>query len=168
MVLVYDNSLIQNHPIAKKGYLSDLDSLCKSKSNYGKVFFHKPIICLDLDAYEKSISNQADATMDASVGIADYENHRKSNKRHLLIELKLGHKSSNNIGIKKLLQKYNHSRKDILINDRVDDKALFIYPDNIVPQAKHYFNRYAKQYREISKWEAIDVCQFLDRIQIQK
>lgn len=165
MALVYDDSLIRNHPIAKKGFLSDLDALCKR--DYNKEFFHKSIICLDLDAYEKFINNQADATMDASVGIADCDNNRLNNPRHLLIELRLGYKSSNNIHVTKLLQKYNHSRKDLFQSDRVDAKAYFIYPDNIVSQAKHYFNRYAKQHHEISKWEAISVCQFIGLIQME-
>lgn len=162
MALVYDDSLIQNHPIAKK-YKSDLDVLCLR--DYHKKFFHKPIICLDLDAYEKSISNQADATMDASVGIADYESNCKTKSRLLLIELRFDYKSTSNFDIQNMLQKVSHSR-DLLKSNIVDKNSLFIYTPEVAQKAQHYFDRLSRQsnYRSICNWKAMNVNQFFDFI----
>ena len=74
MALVFDNAFVQGHVLATR-FLSDLDTLCK-RDYKGVEYFHKTIDCLDMDAYESSLSGDNDATMDASIGVATYENNR--------------------------------------------------------------------------------------------
>jgi hypothetical protein len=159
MVPVFDDNFIIGHKLATK-YLSNLDALCR-RDYKGKDYFHKQIVCLDMDAYESSLSGNNDATMDASVGIADYENNRMANSRHLLVELRFGYKSTGNIDVENMRRKIRHT-KDLLVDDRIHERFVFIYEDKIAPQAKSYLKRLARQtkYNDLGYWDAVSVADF--------
>ena len=83
---IYCEAFTRNSYLANR-FLSNLDALCLR--DYGRPFFNKSIICLDLDAYESSVEGNNMPTMDASVGVADYNANRVSSRRHLLVELQV-------------------------------------------------------------------------------
>ena len=122
MALVFDNAFVQGHVLAAR-FLSDLDALCRRDYN-GVDYFHLTIACLDMDAYESSLSGDNDATMDASVGVANYQDNRVSDCRHLLVELRFKYKSTNNFKVENMRQKVNHT-KNLLQGDRVHDEMIF-------------------------------------------
>lgn len=156
-MLVFDDVFITGHNLASQ-FLSDLDALCRR--DYNKAYFHKQFVCLDMDAYETSLSGNNDATMDASVGIADYENNRMANGRHLLVELRFGYKSTGNIDVENMRRKICHT-KDLLVEDRIHERYVFVYEDRVVPQAKHYFKQLSRQsqYHDLFYWDAVSVTE---------
>jgi len=161
MALVFDDGYVSGHRLAPE-FLSDLDSLCR-RDYHDKEYFHKQIVCLDMDAYENSLSGNNDATMDASVGIATYENNRMSDSRHLLVELRFNYKSTNNFDVVNMRNKVSHT-KDLLSGERVHDKMVFIYTDEVAPKAKSYFSRLSKQYRDLCFWDAVSVAEYFDYV----
>ncbi len=135
-------------------YLVELNDLCKR--DYGKAFFQTSILCLDLDAYEVSCTGNNNATMDAAVGMADWQRNHSSNDRHLLLELRFGYRSTSNFDLGNMKQKVAHSR-NILIPERIDEQVVFIYEPNVAAQASSYFSRLSKQDNEGRTWKAMDV-----------
>lgn len=159
MALVFDDGFILRHKLASQ-FLSDLATLCRRDCK-GKDFFHKQIVCLDTDAYETSLSGNNDATMDASVGIADYENNRMANSRHLLVELRFNYKSTRGFDVDNMRRKISHT-KDLLKDDGIHPRFVFIYTDAVAPQARSYFNRLLKQSQnsDMAYWDARSVSEF--------
>lgn len=157
MAIVFDDAFVQGHVLATR-FLSDLDALCRRDYN-GAEYFHQTIACLDMDAYESSLSGDNDATMDASVGVATYEDNRASDCRHLLVELRFKYKSTNNFKVENMRQKASHT-KDLLQGDRIHDEMVFLYTDDVAPKARSYFSRLSKQYRDIACWKAMNVEDF--------
>ena len=162
-MLVFDGDFIIGHELATQ-FLSDLDALCR-RDYKGKDYFHKQIVCLDMDAYESSLSGNNDATMDASVGIADYDNNRTTSNRHLLVELRFGYKSTGNIDVPNMRKKINHT-KGLLVKDRLHDRFVFVYEDKVAPQARSFFKRLARQtkYNDLNLWDAVSVTEFDDYV----
>lgn len=158
---MFDDSFVSGHKLAPK-FLSDLDSLCR-RDYHGKEYFHKQIVCLDMDAYEDSLSGNNDATMDASVGIATHENNRISDSRHLLVELRFNYKSTNNFDVANMRNKVSHT-KSLLQGEMVHDKMVFIYTDEVAPKAKSYFSRLSKQYKDLCCWDAVSVAEYFDYV----
>ena len=83
--IIYNEDIIVSHLIAKH-CLCLLDEV--SQRDYNKVgIFSSKIKCLALDDYEtKFCGGSKDNTMDAAVGISDYQNNRKVNHRLLLVD----------------------------------------------------------------------------------
>lgn len=158
-MLVFDNDFVLRHKLASQ-FLSDLDTLCR-RDYKEKDYFHKQIVCLDMDAYETSLGGNNDATMDASVGIADYENNRMANCRHLLVELRFNYKSTKGFDLDNMRRKISHT-KDLLKDDGIHYKFVFVYTDAVAPQAKSYFKRLSKQSqnRDMAYWDAMSVSEF--------
>ena len=161
MALVFDNGFVLGHKLASQ-FLSDLDALCR-RDYHGKEYFRKQIVCLDMDAYETSLSGNNDATMDAAVGIAAYENNRMSDSRHLLVELRFNYKSTSNFDVTNMRNKVNHT-KSLLAGDKVHDKMVFLYTDEVASKAKNYLSRLSKQYKDLCNWNAISVAEFFDYV----
>lgn len=134
--------------------LAELNELCER--DYGKSYFSESIVCLDLDAFETSCGGNNDATMDAAVGIADWQNNHPSNDCHLLIELRFGYRSTSNIDHSNMKKKVSHSR-DILNPERVNDQVVFIFKPNVAALASNCFSRLSRQDREVRTWMAMDV-----------
>ncbi len=143
--------------ILASAYLTELNLLCER--DYGKSCFDRQIMCLDLDAYEASCKGANDATMDAAVGIADYQNNQLSSGRHLLVELRFGYKSTQNFDLSNMKRKISHSR-DILCSEPINEDVVFIYDISIAPRARNFFNRLSIQDKQIKKWQIMDVNGF--------
>lgn len=137
--------------------LEDINILCCR--DYGKEYFSKSIVCLDLDAYETSRTGVNDATMDAAIGIADWHRNCAVAKRHLLVELRFGYRSTSNFKLSNMKQKVSHSR-DLLNAENIDKHVVFLYETNVAAQAKSYFSRLSMQDAEVRTWKAMDVESF--------
>lgn len=142
-------------------YLVSLDELCQR--DYGESYFPSSIICLDLDSYETAQSGDNDATMDASIGIANYGNNRVSYPRHLLVELRIDYKTTNNFDYRNMVQKVSHSRA-ILSPEPIDSIICFIFSTQLAPKAKNDFSRRARQDKSIALWNAMSTTDFLNLV----
>ena len=149
-IQIFDNECVESHPIYEKaGAL--LSDVCKR--DYKDNFFDERIECLDMDTYEVMIcSGQKQATMDAVIGIADYENNHKTNCKLLMVELRLGYKSTEGLEAASLNRKVSHTLE--LLNPAVclvSDKAIFVFDDLLCQQAIHWM--FSKRYSNVSKKE---------------
>lgn len=161
MNIVYDEGFVLGNELSVH-FLSDLDALCR-RDYRGKEFFHKKIACLDLDAYETSLSGCNDATMDATVGIATFVNNKMTDKRHLLVELRFDYKSTNNFDVENMRRKVAHT-KDLLSGDRIHNEMVFIYTDDVAPKARNYFARLSMQHHDIRCWKAVRVSEYFNYV----
>lgn len=115
-----------------------------------------------MDTYETMIcGGQKQATMDAVIGIADYENNRKTTGKLLMVELRLGYKSTEGLEAASLNRKVSHTLE--LLNPAVclvSDKAIFVFDGLLCQQAIHWM--FSKRYSNVSKGvggdESQDVC----------
>lgn len=140
-------------------FMTDINDLCCR--DYGKSFFPFPMPCLDLDAYETSFHKEhKDYTMDAAMGIADYERNKESRQRHLLLELRFAYESVRHLNIREMKRKVTHSR-DLLFPEPTDPQACFLFIDSVAPQAKNYFYRISLQDKEVEPWKAMTPNDFM-------
>lgn len=112
-----------------------------------------------MDAYESFLSGDNDATMDASIGIANYENNRMSDDRHLLVELRFDYKSTKNLKPENIRQKVSHT-KALLSGSRIHNEFFFLFTEEVAPKARSYFYRLSKQYHDAVYWKAMSVTDF--------
>jgi len=161
MVLVFADDYREGHRLAAH-FSSDLDTLCRK--DYGHAYFNQVIKCLDIDDFETSCSGQNDCTMDASVGIGTYERNSVSNKRFLLVELRLGYKSPNNLDYHNMSYKILRTR-DILSDAQIHPKYCFVFTPNVAPVAKNHFERKRREMGEVSSWAAMSPEELLNKIE---
>ena len=159
-MFVYSPSFTRQSKLAP-AFLAELNDLCRR--DYGRPYFAGPIVCIDLDSYETACSGYNDATMDAATGLADWQGNHATGDRHLLIELRFGYRSASNFDLGNMKRKVAHSR-NILVPERINEQAVFLYEPNVAAQAKHYFKRLAQQDHEVKFWEAMDVDDFSNYI----
>lgn len=161
--IVYNDDIIVSHSIARH-CLCLLDEI--SQKDYKKVgIFSNKIKCLSLDDYEaKFCGGSKDNTMDAAVGISDYQKNRKVNHRLLLVELRLEYQSIKNLDKSPLIRKIKHSR-DLLSGSEIDQKSCFIFSDKVAPQAKSWVARLSREFS--SNWETMNPTQFNDYIKFE-
>lgn len=104
-----------------------------------------------MDTYETMIcGGQKQATMDAVIGIADYENNRKTTGKLLMVELRLGYKSTDGLETASLNRKVSHTLE--LLNPAVclvSDKAIFVFNELLYQQAIRWM--FSKRYSNVSK-----------------
>jgi len=149
-IQIFDNECVESHPIYETaGAL--LSDVCKR--DYNDNFFDERIECLDMDSYEAmNCAGQKQATMDAVIGIADYENNHKTNAKLLMVELRLGYKSTTGLDAGSLNYKVQHTVE--LLNPAVclvADKAVFVFGNTVCQQAIHWIN--SKRHSNVSKKE---------------
>lgn len=115
--IVFDNAILLSHSAYSKGYGCKLNDV--SIRDYKTGGFNDKIVCIDLDSYEKiEKSGSPDKTMDAVIGISNYQNNRRVSKRLLMVELRLDYKSSRNLSGTELRRKSSHSRELLGYKDR--------------------------------------------------
>lgn len=101
--------------------------------------------CIDMDLWEKSLSGDADKTMDCAIGISAFDDttRRHSSHRILLVELKMNCTSRKaTISSGELSGKVRHS-KEMLIKHTLDKHMIFLFPET---QRSLYA-------RELSRWQ---------------
>lgn len=138
MERVYNPDLVKAHPIDSKFKKTFAEILRKDYDNdtYGFSRDILGILCIEHDAWEKSLSGDDDKTMDCSTSVAVYDNtnNHYSNHRHLMIELKLRCKS-HTLGKDVYLGKIGHSR-DLLKGHPVHPASIFVFIESVQRKAK--------------------------------
>ena len=77
--IVFDNAILLSHSTYSKGYGCKLNDV--SIRDYKTGGFNDKIVCIDLDSYEKiEKSGSPDKTMDAVIGISNYQNKQSHMK----------------------------------------------------------------------------------------
>lgn len=155
-MLVFNPDYTRQSPLFPS-FVAKLNDICER--DYGERLFQDTLLCLDLDKYEKSLTGDNDATIDAATGIANYMNNHISSPRHLLVELRLGYKSTRNFDLGNMKRKVTHSR-DILKPQNVNDRIVFLFDNQVAPKARNYFSRLSKQDSIIKKWDAMGISDF--------
>lgn len=163
-VVVFDNAVTVSHTVYKKGFGCKLNEL--SIRDYKKKGFNDKIVCLDLDSYEKSFRPQSlNNTMDAAVGISDYHNTRRVNKRLILVELRLDYKNANNLSGTELKRKSTHSRELLGEEISINPVEYFVFRDSVVQQALRIIDNLAVEQGYKGKWYSLTVEDFNALIQ---
>lgn len=157
--IVYNDKIVTEHAIAQRGCMHLLDALAENDYHKGG-YFDKRIKCLSLDEYEEKVcGGSKDNTMDAAVGICDYVNNRAVNPRLMLVELRMGYDSADNLSRSSLEHKITHSR-NLLVDTRMEKTNFFVFTDTIAPKAKSWAMRMAYAARFKPDWEMLGVTQF--------
>lgn len=157
--IVYNDKIVAEHTIAQRGCMHLLDELAES-DYHKRGYFDERIRCLSLDEYEEKVcGGSKDNTMDAAVGICDYVNNRVVNSRLMLVELRMGYDSADNLSRSSLEHKITHSR-NLLVDTRMEKTNFFVFTDTIAPKAKSWATRMAYAARLKSDWEILGVTQF--------
>lgn len=111
--------------------------------DYNKGYFKENLTSVDIDSLETDIARKhkrlEEPTMDAAIGIADYDNNKISSRRLQLVELRMNYESTNNLKITDLTNKITHSISILGGDVRIDNEALFIFADKIKGQVKRWF-----------------------------
>lgn len=161
MELVYSHSIIKNHLLYSR-WASTLPRV--SEKDYPREkYFTKDIPCLDLDAYEESLSGENDCTMDTVVGVAEYRNNRVESPRMALIELRMDYKNTSNLDFTNISRKVRHSH-DLLAGCLFHNKDYFIFTKDVVAKATYEFNRHRPTHLELKNAEPISVEGFKNQI----
>ena len=164
--IVYNEKLVVEHAIARKDCICLLDQLAE-KDYHRDGYFDKRIKCLSLDDYEEKVcGGSKDNTMDAAIGIYDYLNNRTVNSRLMLVELRMGYDSADNLSKGSLEHKIGHSR-DLLSDTRVDKVNIFIFTDGVAPKAKSWATRMAHASSVNPDWEMLGVSQFNELLKFE-
>ena len=136
---IFDNDFLHTHPIYQNVHSTLVDV---SNRDYAMAPFDKRIECLDMDDYEAHyVQNGAnDSTMDAVIGIANYDNNHKSDSSLLMVELRLGYQSAKNITALSLNNKVKHTM------------TLFVFKADVCQQAKHKLDALGHSNTSRRKW----------------
>lgn len=134
--VVFHNSTVWQHPLFRDCGNSMNEV---SKRDYpNKNYFDAAIECLDLDTYEIQVCHgQPDCTVDAVIGIKDYDRRRMTNPRLLLIEFRMSYESARSLSLTKLSQKVNHSRHLLGASLPIHPESIFVFSDAVAPEARH-------------------------------
>lgn len=156
---IKNDAIIHRHPWSKKYKVMLADI---SKRDYPrKDYFHKDILCLDIDTYETDSSGNNDKTVDAVMGVCNYNcnSRQKTNERLRMIELRMGYDSANNLKATELLEKVQHTSR-LLLGSRLDAKVCFLFKENVASVARNIFGRWKYEHAAIQHWEATSPKRF--------
>lgn len=161
---VFDNAILLSHSACSKGYGLKLNEV--SIRDYKSGGFNDKIVCIDLDTYERAAkSGSPNNTMDAAIGICNYQNNRRVSKRLLLVELRLDYKSSKNLSGTELRRKSSHSRELLGMEISIDPNDYFIFDDTIIEESRRKINNLAIENGYKDKWHSQTVEEFNSFVQ---
>ena len=162
--IVFDNAILLSHTAYRKGYGRKLNEV--SIRDYKTGGFNDKIVCIDLDPYERiAKSGSPDNTMDAAIGISNYQNNRRVSKRLLMVELRLDYKSSRNLSGTELRRKSSHSRALLGMEVSIDPNDYFIFDDKIIDESRRKINNLAIENGYKNKWHSQTVEEFNSFVQ---
>lgn len=152
--IVYNNDFLKRHSLYRH-CASTLNAV--SERDYPKKnYFDTRIECLDMDTYEKKCGGNADCTVDAVIGISKCVNKVTSSHRLLLVELRMLYVNANNLSKTELEQKIKHT-KDLLGSElSIDKNNIFVFTDNVAPQARSFINRLMQGSKYFIVWSVSD------------
>lgn len=156
--IVCQNDIITSHPFACYCQ-STLEEI--AERDYCRCgWFDKRTCCLSLDEYEVEICKGSNnCTMDAAIGIANYENNRVTALRLMLVELRMGYENAENLSVSSLDSKINHSRS-LLLGCSIDTNNYFIFMNNVAAQAKSWAERKRNEGGVRNMWVMLSVDEF--------
>lgn len=161
---VFDNAILLSHSAYSKGYGLKLNEV--SIRDYKTGGFNDKIVCIDLDTYERATkTGSPNNTMDAVIGICNYQNNRRVSKRLLLVELRLDYKSSRNLSGTELRRKSSHSRALLGMEVNIDPNDYFIFDDKIIEESRRKINNLAIENGYKDKWHSQTVEEFNNFVQ---
>lgn len=128
--IVFDNFVVRQHPLYKYPICQSTLNQISQKDYAGTNYFDSGIEAIDVDYYEQHVRNniQSDKTVDAAIGISDFDGKRSSYERLLMIELKIEVHSFTKKFFKECSKKVSYS-KNILVWDRPLDGKVFLVFD---------------------------------------
>lgn len=140
--LVYWNDGITQHPFHTEvgSTLYDI-----SERDYpGTDYFDSAIEALDMDCYEEKQSQfERKPTMDAVIGIKQFDGHFCNNPRLLLVELRIGYKTIAHLSTTELKGKVDHTR-NLLVGSNLSSFNIFVFTPAVAPHARSWFSRQEK------------------------
>lgn len=166
--LICDNAVLQGHVLYAK-YHSPLHVISLKDYKHDIYFQSRPDIeGIDIDQFEidRSIADR-DMTMDAMVGVADYNNNRTVNNRLVLLELRMDYDSTKRLRHKKLLGKIKHTRAAVGMSVRVDEENVFVFHKDIAEEAKKWMFNTSQEYPDAKGWVAMSPDELENLLQSQ-
>lgn len=159
---VYDNAVVRSHPIYPLAK-NTLKAISDRDYPNGAYPFDQGIECLDMDSYEHSLpKNPHDKTVDAVIGISTYVNNRTSSPRLLLVELRMGYESADNVQRKELVSKVRHTIELLGHQIAIEKERIFVFNGNVAPQAISKFAAWKRENNAAKDFTALSVNQFID------
>lgn len=147
---------IDNHPLARS-FRSSLSEI--SERDYpGKRYFTAHIPAIDLDSFESSQPGENSPTADAAIGICHECQGEPVNKRLLLVELRMGYNSTDNLSTRSIDDKERHSRyllKSACDTIHADEALCLIFHPDIEQQAIQWLHRKQKTVPAARHWRAM-------------
>lgn len=161
--LAYNNKIISNSKIYNI-CASELDKI--SERDYPtKHYLKTGILCLDMDEYEKKINKvQQDRTVDAVIGINNYDRHQLKNSRKLLIELRMGYTGPQNLDRAELTEKVNHTRSILNQDGTIESHYVFVFTNSAYTRVRRWFRDFSEEYHYFSSYEPWSVSMVNDMI----
>lgn len=159
-IAIICNDVIVSHPWNQK-YKVTLSDI--SERDYpGKNYLPTRSSALDIDTFESDHAGLLDKTIDAAVGICDYDGNNHSSKRLSLVELRMNYKSCNSLKHNSLADKVSHT-KDLLIDHYIDSLVFFVFTDQVAPQVRSLFSRWKSENKsDVKNWKAIGVSSYIE------
>lgn len=156
------NEHVESHP-----YYAEVGTTLEkvSEKDYpGTHYFEPDIAALDIDQYEKNHPRMhCEPTMDAVIGIKNFDGHQTVNPRLLLVELRMNYKSVHHLSVKELTGKVAHTR-DLLTESTLSKFYIFVFTKAVAPQARHWFGRQVKGNRKLADYIAWSTDEFNQNI----
>lgn len=163
---VFANSMVERHRLfAEVG--STLQEI-SDKDYPSRYKFNPAIKCLDGD----KLVGTSDKSVDTIIGIGDYSNNCTSNKRLLLLELRMDYE--NRDGLHKSLheEKITGTKKHLGNDCAIDTNVWFLFDKKFIHQARHKFSSWREQKGNARYFYAYSVEEFneivLDEMELQK
>ena len=160
--LVYWNDGITQHPFHTEvgSTLYDI-----SERDYpGTDYFDPAIEALDMDCYEEKHSQfERKPTMDAVIGIKQFDGHFCNNPRLLLVELRIGYKTIANLSLTELKGKVDHTR-DLLVGYNLSSFNIFIFTSAVASQARSWISRQEKTNNRLKLYVAWSLEEFSQNV----
>lgn len=134
--LVYNNDILFKHSLY--GYCASTLNAVSERDYPGKNYFDPQIACMDMDAYENSISHgNAGCTTDAVIGVSTCKNKTKSQHRLMLVELRMKYQSADTLNKGVLESKVAHTRELLDGELTIEHENIFVFTEQVAPQARH-------------------------------
>lgn len=156
---IIDNEVVRGHKLYR--YCASYLQTVSDRDYRGKYTFNHGVECLDMDAYEaRESSGQKERTVDAVIGIASFENNRKSRSRLLLVELRMKYKNTDNLSLSDMSAKVAHTTQLLTRETAIDKHCALVFSEKVAPRARRWLYRFGKEKRGKVAFEAFSVHDF--------
>ena len=155
---IYDNDVVCQHPFYQKYEVcrSTLNGI--SQKDYpGTQYFDTKIEAIDVDNYEHYVLNQQNSvnTVDAAIGVSDFDGNRMSSERLQMIELKINVHSLNRKFFSDCEKKVSHSRNILVWSKPIDKIVYFVFDKDYCEQARRIFESIKHESKAVEYWVSV-------------